>query len=90
MIMNLLRRTEELILMMFWGYRELRRDWERTNRDLDTEVAKKNAYKRKVEELEMARNELIKRCYDAIDLVEGTKLKRINKDKIIDKLRGLV
>ena len=87
--MNLLRKVEELILMLFWGYRELRREWEITNRDLDYEVSMKNSYKRKAEIFEAERDELIRRCYDAIVLVEETRLKQSKKDTIIDKLRGI-
>lgn len=87
--MNILRRAEELILMLFWGYRDLRREWEITNRDLDMEIAKKHTYKNRLVRVEAERNQLIKRCYDAIVLVEETRLKQSTKDKIIDKLRGL-
>ena len=85
----MLQRIEEIILMLFKGYRELKRDWEITNKDLDTEIAKKNNYKNKLESAENMIEELTKRCWDVIDMVEDTRLKRITKDKIIDKLRGL-
>lgn len=85
----MLQRLEEMILRLFPGYRELRRDWEITNRDLDTEIAKKNNYKNKLELAEKMIEELTRRCWNAIDMVEDTRLKRTTKDKIIDKLRGL-
>lgn len=87
--MDILKRTEDMILRIFPGHRNMVKEWEKNNMDLDTEVAKKNNYKRQVEKLEQEREELLRRCYDAIDMVEDTRLKRTTKDKIIDKLRGL-
>lgn len=87
--MNILEKMGEMFLYVFPGYRKLKRAWEITNRDLDSEIAVKGHYKRKAERLEGERDQLIRRCYDAIVLVEETKLKQSTKDKIIDKLRGL-
>lgn len=87
--MELIKRIEDKFLSIFPGYRDLKEEWEITNRDLSTEIAKKNKYKDNLETTEQQRDELIRRCYDAIDMVEATRLKDETKDKIIAKLRGI-
>lgn len=87
---DLILNTKEVILRsLIPSYRKLSIELERTNRELDQETAEKNRYRRKINSLELERDDLIYRCFDCIETIENSRLKQETKTKIIKKLKGI-
>lgn len=80
--MNLIDKTQDMILRLFPLYRDLVDEWEKQNADIDTESARANILGDKVDAIK-------DRIDEVVEILDKTRLKKSTKEKIINKLRGL-